>query len=208
MRTRFVSTLLLAAIWIGHSTGIAQAQVGNPLITVDEHGKGSLLFPGGAPFPTVGVLAPDPGPGGLASALTYNLLGPPGLIAGDVHLIEPGTRDTLSEIIRFNPAGTGSPAYPASLVFYSDNADGVDALADTGFPTGAYTNIVTLLEVGPEGSNGAFYTPGPDQPGFVAGFAVTYHFISDDAVPEPGAAVMLLAGAPVIGAYMLRRRKR
>src|SRR6516165_8324985 len=81
----------------------------NPLITVDERGSGSLLFPGAPPIPTHGVLAVDPGPGGLAAALTYNLLGPPGLVAGDVFLLE-GT--VVSDVIRFNPAGTGSAGYP------------------------------------------------------------------------------------------------
>ena len=31
-----------------------------------------------------GIVAADPGPTGLPSALTYNLLGPPGLVAGDL----------------------------------------------------------------------------------------------------------------------------
>src|SRR5690348_13331829 len=96
-----------------------------PLITVDENGNGTLLFPGGVPIPTHGVLAADPGPGGLSSVLTYNLLGPPSLVAGDVLLTDGGG---LQDVIRFNPAGTGNPAYPASLLFYSDNLDGFDSI--------------------------------------------------------------------------------
>lgn len=54
------------------------------------------------------LLAFDPGPGGLASALTYSGLGnPPSLVAGDVLVFEPGIGNTLSDVIRFNPANTG-----------------------------------------------------------------------------------------------------
>jgi hypothetical protein len=45
-----------------------------PLITVDENAHRALSF-----FVSIalkGVLASDPGPGGLNSVLTYNLLGP------------------------------------------------------------------------------------------------------------------------------------
>src|SRR6059058_766533 len=84
-----------------------QAQ-SNPLITVDENGNGSLVFPGAMPVTTTGTLAPDPGPGGKSAALTYNLLGPPGLVAGDLIVLEAGM--IVGDIIRFNPAGTGSAA--------------------------------------------------------------------------------------------------
>jgi len=188
----------------------ASAQVPAVNITVDENGNGNILS-GSNNFSIPGVLVADPGPGGLGSALTYNLLGPPSLIAGDVLLLEPGNAE-ISDVIRFNPAGT-AVRYPASLVFYSDNADGVDALADTGLPTSLYTNVVRISEVGAEGDNGAFYTPGPDNPGFVAGFDVTYHFISDSpgsTVPEPG-SVALFAGLGVSSLFAvrgLRRRKK
>src|SRR5215471_8297285 len=173
---------------------LAQLSFGqaNPLITVDENGHGSLLFPGGPPIPTVGVLAPDPGPGGLAAALSYNLLGPPGLVAGDIFLTEgaPGAQ-TLSDVIRFNPAGTGNPGYPASLIFYSDIDAVIDGTADTGLPIAFYTNTVTLAEIAlGGGQSGAAYTPNAGQPGFVPGFAVSYMFISD--TPEPGTIAMML----------------
>ena len=58
----------------------------DPLITVDELGHGTTLFAGGAPFMMPFALQSDPGPGGLASVLTYDLLGPPSLVAGDVLL--------------------------------------------------------------------------------------------------------------------------
>ena len=166
-----------------------------PTITINEHGVGTLLFPGRLPVPLVGVLAPDPGPGGLPAALTYDLLGPPGLIPGDLLVQEViGATQILSDVIRFNPAGT-APGYPASVVFYSDNGDGGDALADTGLPTAFYTNTFSLLEIGPEGDNGVTYTPTENQPGFVPGFQVTYVIISDSAVPEPASAsLVVLAG--------------
>src|SRR5258708_438852 len=111
-------TLIRGFVFVAAFAQIAFAQGNNPLIKVDESGRGSLLFPGQQPIFTNGVLAPDPGPGGLPAALTYNLLGPPSLVSGDVFLLEPG--QTLpSDIVRFNRAGTGNFTYPASIVFYS-----------------------------------------------------------------------------------------
>ena len=176
-------------------TSAKAATLANPLITVNEAGNGSILFPGSSSASLPGVLAADPGPGGLASALTYNLLGPPGLIAGDVILTDPSTAQ--SDLIRFNPANADT-GYAASLVFYS--IAGGSFLADTGLPSGRYTNLLTFAEVTlPSGAIGLQYTPTSTQPGFVPGFAVSYDIISD--VPEPGslsftvtAGVLLLAG--------------
>jgi hypothetical protein len=142
----------------------------------------------------------------LAAALTYNLLGPPGLVAGDVFLVEGG--NVVSEVIRFNPAGTGNPGYPASLVFYSDNVgvDNIPDIGDTGFPTAFYTNQLIIAEVGPEGANGAIYTPTANQPGFVPGFAVSYELISD--TPEPASITLLGLGAATLGLRALRRRAK
>src|SRR5947208_725646 len=83
------------------------------------------------------------------NALTYNLLGPPALFAGDVILLEPGT-EIISDVLRFNAAGTGGASYPASVLFYSHNFDGIDALADTGFMAAFYVNAIRLTEVGSE----------------------------------------------------------
>ena len=121
-------------------TGLAQTA--NPLITVDEYGNGSIVFPLGRTFSTPGTIQADPGPGGATNALTYSLQGPPGLIAGDL-LITDICVTCISEVIRFNPAGTGSPGYAASLVFYSTDALG--SLADT-VPTALYTNAATAIE--------------------------------------------------------------
>jgi hypothetical protein len=179
------------------SLGLAAAVFGqgnNPRITIDENCNGVILFAGpGVPMPCVKLA--DPGPGGLASAVTYNLLGPPSLVAGDLLLLEPGGGGLISDLIRFNPAGTGNPNYPASIVFYSDTIDGADSLADTGFPNALYTNTMTVVEVGPEGNNGFVYTPTDGQPGFVAGFSTTYNILSDSPVPEPATiSLVLVAG--------------
>jgi len=170
-----------------------------PTVTVDENGKGTLNFTtgggcGSGIVPMPGVLAPDPGPGGLSSVLTYNLLGPPSLVAGDVLMTDAECDGCFLDVVRFNPAGTGGPSYPASLLFYSDNIDGFGSLGDTPSPPLAfYTNIVSIPEVGPEGGlQGAVYTPKEGQPGFVPGFTVSYNLISD--TPEPGTLGLLGIG--------------
>jgi hypothetical protein len=153
------------------------------LITVDENGNGIGTTENGS-------LRPDPGPGGLPSVLTYNL--PFTATPGDVALsgIEPGFPfPVVFDYIRFNGNGT--------LVFYSDNVLTFDSLADTpGPPLRFYANRNTISEVGPEGDNGALYTPIAGQPGFDPG-APTYHFISDGsaaAIPEPASIMILSAG--------------
>lgn len=193
-----IKSCLLAILLATGIAGLAQAE-NNPLITLAENGTGSVVFPGGVAIPLPGALNADPGPGGLSSALSFNLLGPPGLIAGDIRLLDPVTHFLL-DLIRFNPAGTGAAGYPASVVFYS-GVDGTIDLADTGFPSSGYPNVLSFDEI----STGNLYTPGATDPGFVPGFAVTYKFITDSAaVPEP--ATMALFGLGLIAFLVTRRR--
>jgi hypothetical protein len=176
-------------------------------ITIDENGNGS--FSGGELLGTLPfAMQADPGPGGLSSVLTYSL--PFGFVpvVGDVFLQDLLNDQLVTlDVIRFNPL-PDVPEPHAGIAFYSDNVDGFDALADTsGPPSSFYTNTATLPEVGPEeGPNGAIYTPTANQPGFLPGFAVTYVFISDGAVPEPATWAMMIVGFGAIGLAFRSRR--
>src|SRR5262249_23124364 len=142
---------------------------------------------------------------GLPAALTYDLTTQPPPVPGDVLLLESGLASQgaapSSDIIRFNA--------PGFLVFYSDNSDGDNALADTGFPTGRYDNPVILTEDGPErGPNGIVYIPQSGQPGFVQGNNTTYIIHSDlSAVPEPSTLLLAGIGATIGAGCWWRRRK-
>src|SRR4030095_6646373 len=129
----------------------ANAQGFTVTITVDENGNGRFVNSTGFDEPLPFTQPLDPGPGGPAHALTYSLLNPPGLIAGDL-LLQEVAGGPLSDVIRFNPQENCSGS-TGCLVFYSDNLE-FDALADIGLPTSFYANSLTLLEVGPEGNNG------------------------------------------------------
>ena len=188
-KTRLFSLLCVCTI----ASGILCAQ--GPLVTYhfDEYGFGIGSGPGGTQF-LPGVLASDPGPGGLASALSYSGLGsPPSLVAGDLLLFD--SANVLSDIIRFNLAGTGdNPSYLPTLVFYSSSADVPPTPADTGFPLSNYTNTVSLTEtVLSDGAIGVVYTPTAGQPGYVSGFTVVYNLTSD--APEPASVSFCLIGA-------------
>jgi hypothetical protein len=173
-----------------------------PLITVDENGHGALSF-----FVSIalkGVLASDPGPGGLNSVLTYNLLGPRSLTPGDVLMGDGGSP---LDVVRFNDYNTGGVVgYQASLLFYSDNLVGFDALGDTPTPPSAFypNNVVTIAEVGSENINRAYYHPSVGMPGYVPGSDVAYNLISD-AVPEPATWALMLLGFGGLGFAALRK---
>jgi hypothetical protein len=199
--------LLMAAILVFclSTSAFATDANGNILITVDENCFGVLNgFAGLESMPC--TLQTDPGPGGGPNALTYDMLNPPGLVPGDVLLHEQvGGALVISDIIRFNFNADGV----GTLLFYSDNSDGIDALADiASMPGQYYTNHITINEIGSEGSNGAFYTPIQGQPGFVSGATapVTYNFISDS--PEPASFILLASGAALLFASRLRRKSR
>ncbi|MEO8716091.1 MAG: PEP-CTERM sorting domain-containing protein [Acetobacteraceae bacterium] len=193
-----------AALLLG-SVGTASAQGFTVTINVDENGNGHFMNSSGFMSALPFALLNDPGPGGLNNVLTYSLLNPPGLTAGDLLLTDADAGGAFLDVVRFNPTQTCSDGSMGCLVFYSDNVDGFDSLADTPSPPGSfYANTLSIPEVGPEGNNGAIYTPVAGQPGFVAGSAgpVTYIIVSD--APEP--ASMLLLGVGVLGLAAFRRR--
>jgi hypothetical protein len=207
MKRPYVLAGLALAAWLVTAGGPAHAQF-SITITVNENGQGTFTNTNGFFSPLPAALLPDPGPGGLPAALTYGLLNPPGLVAGDLFVSEPGMPGLISDVIRFNPQQNGG-----SLVFYSDNFDGAPSLADTGPPLGT-SLFTTAVEVGPEaGPNGFSYTPTAGLPGFIAGAAgpVTYVIQSDpapSAVPAPASLTLGAIGSAVAAGFGWLRRRR
>lgn len=142
---------------------IPHAGFAGVLITVDENGNATGAI-------GQGFFSNDPGPGGLAPVLNYNL--PLAGAQGDVGLLDAGI--TLVAIVRFNGNGT--------LIFYSSNMDGFDALSDTSTPPAAfYSNFISLTK-NASGRDGTLYTPIPGQPGYDPIAQPTYDFITDGVV--------------------------
>lgn len=166
----------------------------------DENCHGNLINSAGANIVLTCSLQNDPGPGGLNNVPFFAIANPPGLIAGDLAILEPGT-NTVSDILRFNPTLQGG-----GIFVYSDFELGeARDLADVGLPNAVSANVLTVSEVGGEFSNGFVYVPLPGQPGNVSGVPqtlVTYHFFSD--TPEPGTIALFVIGGVLL--YWRRRR--
>ena len=204
---RFVRLVLLGSAFLVAAVPSFAGSSGPITIRVDENCHGNATGSIITPLPC-GFFA-DPGPGGLLGAMTYGLPSFGGSYTpGDLIIQEAG--EGVSDIIRFNALSPFPPIFNlGSLVFYSDNQDGAEDLADIGFPLSGYTNVVFLVESGPEGGpNGVTYTPLPGQPGFNPDFpSITYQIISD-AAPEPGSIGLVLAGAVLVLAGKVRARRK
>jgi len=163
-------------------------------ITLDENGHGTngttpLAFNPSGTNPVVPFQTP---------VLVYTL--PFTGVAGNVLLIEPES-GIPGDVLQFNGDGT--------VIFYS-KIDSDSALAERFsppiFPFPVH-NSVSLTESVSAGTDGAFYTPTPGQPGYDSS-APTYHFISDiiTAVPEPGSISLLALGGAALLLGALKRR--
>ena len=157
--------------------------------SVDENGNGTVQIGANPPTSNPGSMQADPGPGGLASALTYNI---GNSTVGDLFLTDPSTG--TSDIIRFNGD---------TLVFYS--LAGAGDLADTGLPSADYANTFTLVEntLGP-----TVYSPTGTMPGSQGILLVTYTISSPEipaGVPDTGTTASLL-GFSLAGLAFLRRK--
>jgi len=123
-------------------------------------------------------------------------------VPGDVVLFEPGTGTNFSDLLRFDGSG---------VFFFSDMEAGELNPDKADVPQMPFLRspAVFLDEVGPEGHNGALYTPAPGQPGFdLSGVfpGVQYNIISD--VPEPSSIAVVVGGTGLLICKAIRRRMK
>jgi hypothetical protein len=186
--------LRLFAVALSGNTLLAQPTI--PTFSFHENGNGQLelplLFGGVIPLP--GTLTSDPGPGGLASALTFTahpLVNP--FPESDLVLLDASGH--VSDILRFNPA-TSSPSGLTQLIFFYSNDHG-GLLADTSLPSLMYDNTVTIQE---SQSGPTTYTPIAGQPGSSSDSPLgdTFHIFS---TPDTGSTLLMFgAGVGFLGA--------
>ena len=173
--------LLVTCMGLFVSAGIAQT---NTPVVVDEFGVG-----------TVGGLVIPSSPGGVLGLL-YNLqyVVVPGTIV--IQDNNPIDGNQISDIIVFTNT---------FLFFASDGRDGLDAPADVPSfnPIDTSAPVLTITEIGPEGSNLAQYTPGPGMPGYNS-INPTYTFFSD--VPEPSPSLLFALALLGLGGRLIRWR--
>ncbi len=185
------STKILSALSCAYAI-TAASSFAQPIYTFDESGNSSS--PSSLPPISPGVMQPDPSGGLTVPVLVYTV--PLPLVTGDVVLTEPGQPipGPFSDVVRFwNPTGINL----TQIIFYSDAsaADPADSPADSGLPQ-QLINPVFINEIGPEGNNGALYTPPAGGPGSFPGALIQYNIISD--VPEPNTVALTIAGAALL----------
>jgi hypothetical protein len=167
---KVLAAAAMAAIITGSATSaFAQTNV----ITLDENGNG---FWNGARLPYTVRLEP------ISQVTTLHYILPFSGYTnriGDVVLME--TAGQISDIVRFD--GTGG------VWFFSErepNQVPPFDLADVAVIPLVWTNnYVAIPEIGPEGQNGATYTPQAGQPGWDAVYQFTFRFISDGGDVTP-----------------------
>jgi len=162
-------------------------------IVFDENGNGLYLEAGSTTWtPDPGVVGPDPSQGLAAPVLSYVL--PDNVPTMDVGFYENGTSPdlaNLSDVFRFSQNKAGQSV----LIYYSDNKDGVDSLADTGFP-GNLQISHWVEETGQEG--------GTQLNLWTDSFGDQYKGYSEGVVPEPFTIGLAAAGL----AFAVRRRTK
>jgi hypothetical protein len=195
---RLSATLLLATV-AALSRNTLYAVPVNPTFTFAENGQGKLELPNGFVIPLPGVLASDPGPGGLSSALTFTTHPQEeNFVVGDVLILDNGK---VSDVLRFNPDPGPGPGLTSPILFYSNDLAG-GLLADTGLPSAFYPNNVTISE---NHSGLTIYTPIAGQPGFepaTGALPVTYQILS---TPDASSTLSLFAVA-ICGIALARRK--